>query len=308
MRHLSRILAWTAYLVALVAIFSTGPGCAGIKIPPLDCRTLGCPQDQRCVQASSTAGYVCEQIQPPPAPGPVCPLPGQGEDPSKWCGCWERSGRTDGEWKYTGDCPTPPPPHPVCPTCEAGYHCDDPAVGCVKDPEPPPPPPLECDVASIPVSDVVVNIKVYGTRTKRTGEIIHNYDATVKVKSAAWCAAHGMAEWGAVCPMAPEGDKCRNVRERYALAPGICPRFVAVSCDPTGNPSACPITFDTLIGNNMHPINAGADCPKQPAENMEQVEGFWAEPSGHGVIAACLWMNGPDGKPLGCGNRQAVNQ
>ncbi len=54
----------------------------------------------------------CPAKPEPPAPGPVCPLPGQGADPSKWCGCWERSGRTDGEWKYTGDCPTPPPPTP----------------------------------------------------------------------------------------------------------------------------------------------------------------------------------------------------
>lgn len=143
-----------------------------------------------------------------------------------------------------------------------------------------------------------MNSKAYGK----------GFDSTVKVNDRGWCAAHGMAEWGNSCPTAPEGDVCRVPRDRYILGPHVCPRWVFLTCDPTGNPSACPGTFKVRIGDVRHPINLSAGCPDTILENQEVVEGYWAQPSGRGKIAACTWRNNPDGSPAGCGTQWYVDR
>lgn len=195
--------------------------------------------------------------------------------------------------------PTPAPSVEPIPTATpSAVPTVQPTAPPTSTPTPVAPPVAVCDEGSIPLDRVVVDSRPYG----------RGFDSTLKVKDVRWCAAHGMAEWGAVCPMAPEGDRCRNVRERYVLAPHVCPRFVFLSCDPTGNPFACPGTFDPLIGNGQHYINAAAGCPMPAHENPEVAEAFWVQPSGHGVLAACLWKDDANGKPLGCGRSQSVNQ
>lgn len=104
-----------ARVVVILAAIVSLSGCALFnKIPPqlTDCRTLGCPLGGVCSGPASGAGaFTCEAEVV--APGPICPLEGQSANPTTWCGCWENGGRTNGEWKYTGDCkPAEPEPEP----------------------------------------------------------------------------------------------------------------------------------------------------------------------------------------------------
>jgi hypothetical protein len=97
---------------------------------PKDCQTLGQLRDLACGGAPDTPGCKaaraaydaakCAGCSVDSAPGPIC---GAG-DPSKLCGCWECAGRTDGIWKYTGDCPAECPEAPGSPICRTAAERD----------------------------------------------------------------------------------------------------------------------------------------------------------------------------------------
>jgi hypothetical protein len=121
------------------------PGPSGC---PKTCADLACP-------AGCTEGNTGATCNPAPEHSPACPLPGQSADPSKWCGCWEISGRTGSVWRYVGDCPAEAPTDCRTQGCPPGKHClvesvhgdrsgDDPSTwtegtmaSCVPDPPPP---------------------------------------------------------------------------------------------------------------------------------------------------------------------------
>lgn len=190
--------------------------------------------------------------------------------------------------------PTPTPtPEPTPTPTPVPTPTPTPTPGPTPTPEPTPD---ACDVASIPLAKVVVNSKGYGK----------GRDATVKVNDAKWCKDHGMSAWGNSCPTDIEGGKCRVARDRYILGPHLCPRWVFLSC--TAPAPQCPGTFKVRIGDVRHQINLSAGCPDTVHENEEVVEGYWAQASGNGVIAACTWRDNPDGSPAGCGTRTTVNQ
>jgi hypothetical protein len=99
-----------------------------------------------------------------------------------------------------------------------------------------------------------------------------------------YCANAGWTDGRTCCAVAPDGHPQKRACE-IQFAGAQCPRWYG---DCTGiGPPECPITFDTLIGNDPHPMNANAQCPNPYPNHQERPEVFWGRPEGKGWVFAC---------------------
>jgi hypothetical protein len=150
-------------------------------------------------------------------------------------------------------------------------------------PPPPPPPPAGCTLGTPPATEVpgaTFNVKAHGRGLTTT--------PLGRFGKAYYCTPE--ADWPEACadgrdfgPVAREGHPQRRACE-IAFVGSQCPRWKG-ECTGTGN--QCPITFDTLIGDNPHPMNANAGCPDPHPNHQENPEVFWGRPAGKGWVFAC---------------------
>ena len=228
--------------------------------------------------------FGCAGLKLPDIPG--FPLPPTGTDPcvdkTPRCAdqmsvdCWDRFGD---ECLYV-KAPTPPPEQP-------------PVV------VPPPPAPSDEALCGALPADAVVFV---GSKSYGQGK-----DSTVKIRSTAYCAAHGFPDTQS-CAVRPEGDPLRDRCERY-YARG-CPIWqytldggktanrclqpdAEFSCDHFGNPEYRddPQTPEVFEGRP-------AECGLQRDADGNPAAGFFTVAHGKGQVRACA--TGADGEPTGC--------
>ncbi len=221
----------------LIAAFAIGfVSCSG-HIPPivLDCRILGCPQDQRCIMNEMTQGYVCE---------PIPPLD------CRTLGCGEGEQCQPNEEKTVWACVQLPPPPPECvtpahgPTCATtggkfpcfeqasaqanlcawdcdgtnvadAISCDDPRID-----QPPPPPVISCTDPLPPLGNLQINCRPFARYVDCT-PIVKNDMKSPKVEKLYYCNAIGAEDTRHSCPMRFDcpAPKCgeRVACETYAM-------------------------------------------------------------------------------------------
>ena len=281
---------------------------AGCGFNPKPRPPAPCPEECPLGTACTDPAKGCEPI---PAPGPTC-AEGQSYD----CWHWPPDSRT---WLYAcpvynpdgevigvvnvvsgpAQCPAKPPKPPTCPTCPAGYSCTDPAVGCIKDPEPPP-------VGSCPWSmpagtRLGANTKYYGQGLDHT---------TLVIGSSEYCAQRGWTDGRSTCQVAIDGDP-NKVACEIAFGGG-CPRFEFrangvqrpcvndqndfMSCDHFGDTVTRddPQTPDVFEGEPK-------ECAKQKGPHGYEA-GFFAIAHGLGEVRSCV-----DSTFSACGPWLAVN-
>ena len=189
-------LAAAAALSSALLLLSL-TGCAGKTPPPIDpclaaeaTETAACaldPAGKACTNAKQLVATACSHL--PTACSdtaghtPSCPLPGQSDDPTKFCGgCWECSPRGNYQWtQFNAACPAPVTPS--CPaTCPAGQACSDPAKGCVAVVTPP----ATLPAAQPYLDDTKLTLKQGDTSVTRFPDLVAGVRAYQKAEPSHW--------------------------------------------------------------------------------------------------------------------------
>lgn len=100
-----------------------------------------------------------------------------------------------------------------------------------------------------------------------------------------YCREAGWTDGRGACSVTPPGHPQQRACEAHFIG-APCPTWNGVCAEPA-TPKTCPITFDTLIGDDPHPINAAAGCPSPHPNHQQTPEVFWARPEGRGWVSVC---------------------